>query len=114
MDLLTKAIRAQLRANGQRAALGEDVDPLPVVKLFLPDSTATWLLTESDIEDPDIMFGLCDLGQGFPELGSVRLSDLKALRGPMGLAVERDLGFVPDKSLSAYAAHARRLGQLIA
>ena len=42
---------------------------LPVVKLFTPDVNATWLLTELDPEDPDISFGLCDLGVGCPELG---------------------------------------------
>jgi len=35
---------------------------------------ATWLLTELDSEDPDIAFGLCDLGMQCPELGSVRIS----------------------------------------
>ena len=69
-----------------------------------------WLLTELDPEDPDIAFGLCDLGMGFPELGSVRISELQSLRGPGGLGIERDLGFVPDKTLSAYTADARRAG----
>ena len=38
---------------------------------------ATWLLTELDSEDPDIAFGLCDLGMQCPELGSVRISGRK-------------------------------------
>jgi hypothetical protein len=36
-------------------------------------------------EDPDIAFGLCDLGLGFPELGTVRISELQVLAGPVGL-----------------------------
>lgn len=46
---------------------GEDTaDFSPVVKLFCPWSGATWLLTELDPDDPDIAFGLCDLGMGSP------------------------------------------------
>lgn len=69
MELITAEIRGALFANGRRAAQGEDIDPLPVVKLFTPDANATWLLTEVDVEDPDILFCLCDLGVGSPELG---------------------------------------------
>ena len=49
--------------------------------------------TEIDPDDQDIAFGLCDLGMGYPELGSVSLSGLQAVRGRLGLPVERDLHF---------------------
>lgn len=94
--------------NGAAAARGEDRDPLPVVKIFTPDARATWLLTEIDPEDGDTAFGLCDLGLGFPELGSVRISELQKLRGPLGLSVERDLHFTAKHTLSEYARLARR------
>lgn len=42
--LLTAAQRAALLANGRRTAAGENIDPVPVVKLFTPDAGATWLL----------------------------------------------------------------------
>jgi hypothetical protein len=51
----------------------EPEDFRPVVKLFCPWTTATWLLTELEPEDPDYAFGLCDLGLGCPELGRVSL-----------------------------------------
>ena len=86
---------------------------LPVVKLFTPDVNATWLLTELDPEDPDIAFGLCDLGMGFPELGSVNLSELGSVRGPAGLRVERDLYFTPSKTLQGYADEARIAGRIV-
>lgn len=110
--LLTNDIRETLLANGrlrqqsQLAGHGEP-DFLPVVKLFTPDSGCTWLLTELDPEDPDIAFGLCDLGMGSPELGYVSLSELESVRGRLGLPVERDLGFKAAKTLSAYANEAR-------
>jgi hypothetical protein len=49
-------------------ALDSERDHFPAVKLFTPDGSATWLLTEADPDDPDRLFGLSDLGLGFPEL----------------------------------------------
>jgi hypothetical protein len=87
---------------------GESIDFPPVVKLFTPDAQATWLLTELYPDDPDIAFGLCDLGMGFPELGNVRISELEEIRGSLNLPVERDRYFTAKKPLSEYArdAHA--------
>jgi hypothetical protein len=85
MKLLTEAQRRELLANGQRSAAGNPIDPLPVVKLFTPDAGATWLLTELDPEDPERAFGLCDLGLGDPEIGSVSLTELASVRGRLGL-----------------------------
>lgn len=108
MKLLTASIRKQLLRNGRiRAALAEEgkaeADFLPVVKLFTPDAGCTWLLTELDPEEPDIAFGLCDLGMGCPELGTVRISELESVRGVLGLPVERDLYFAGLHTLSVYA-----------
>ncbi len=116
MKLLTDDIRKRLLQNGEIArhynGTGREPDFFPVVKLFTPDGGATWLLTELDPDDPDIAFGLCDLGLGFPELGSVSISELESVRGKLGLSVERDLHFAADKTLSAYADEARRLGRI--
>ncbi len=114
MSLITDAQRSLMLEYGRRSARGEPIDPMPVVKLFTPDAGATWLLSELDPEDPDIAFGLCDLGLGYPELGSVRLSEIESVRGKLGLPVERDLDFEADKSLSAYAEEARALGRVCA
>jgi hypothetical protein len=108
MKLLTTTIRDQLLRNGHiRQALDEDgraeADFIPVVKLFTPDAQCTWLLTELDPEDEDIAFGLCDLGMGCPELGSVRISELESVRGRLGLPVERDLQFRAVRTISVYA-----------
>lgn len=117
MKLLTKNQHAQMLKNGainaQRQMDGEDtIDHPPVVKLFTPDAACTWLLSELDPEDPDICFGLCDLGFGTPEMGSVRLSEIASVRGRLGLPVERDLHFTGDKPLSAYADDARLSGHI--
>ncbi|MEQ8829845.1 MAG: DUF2958 domain-containing protein [Alphaproteobacteria bacterium] len=117
MKLFTKTQHERLLANGTANAerIAEDGnvhDFWPVVKLFTPDAGATWLLSEIDPEEPDIAFGLCDLGMGSPELGSVSLSELASVRGRLGLPVERDRHFKPTKSLTAYADEARRLGHI--
>ena len=118
MQLLTEPLRRQLLKNGrvQDDVRGtpEERDFEPVVKLFTPDSGANWLLTELDPDEPDIAFGLCDLGMGCPELGSVRISELETVRGPLGMSIERDLHFVPDKPLSAYAREASQAGRIVA
>ena len=113
MQLLTDEQRARMAENGRVNARhiardGNTEDFEPVVKLFCPWSTGTWLLSELDSEDNDVAFGVCDLG--YPELGSVRLSELEAVRGPGGLGIERDLHFKARTTLSEYAAEAREHG----
>lgn len=116
MKLFTKEIHDQLIENGQKQepvrGTEDEIDFKPVVKLFTPDAGCTWLLTELDPDEPDIAFGLCDLGLGYPELGSVRVSELEQVRGRLGLPVERDLHFKADKTLSAYASEARKLERI--
>ncbi len=113
MKLLLDEQRTRLLSNGQlnatRREQGKDeIDFMPVVKLFCPWGAATWLLSELDPEDPDIAFGLCDLGFGFPELGTVRLSEMEAVTGPLGLRIERDRHFRPRKTIGQYAEEAHR------
>lgn len=111
--LVTDEQRAQLLANGRARAEGQTFDPLPVVKLFTPDAHATWLLTELDPEDGDTAYGLRDLGLGMPELGTVRLSELVSIRGPLRQPIERDLYFVAQRTLSEYARLAQINGSII-
>ena len=113
MQLLLEQHRRQLLENGARSVGGEDIDPCPVVKLFTPDAGATWLLTELDPDDPDLAFGLCDLGLGCPELGTVRVSEIEALRGRLGLPVERDIGFEACGLLSTYVRAARQAERIV-
>ncbi|MBB4096204.1 DUF2958 domain-containing protein [Ochrobactrum pecoris] len=112
--LIPDDLRAALIANGRASEEREDFDPRPVVKLFTPDGSATWLITEA-YEEPDgdlRMFGLCDLGS--PELGYVMLSEIEDVRGGLGLPVERDLYFRPEYHLSRYAEIANHAGRIVA
>jgi hypothetical protein len=97
MSLFTKTQHETLIANcqAQIARMDNrqpDIDFTPVVKPFTPDAQCTWLLTE---------------------LGFVSMREIRELRGPLGLPVERDLHFDADKPLSAYADEARVHGRIV-
>ena len=117
MKLLTKEQRELLLKNGrdQRQVKGTkaEKDFWPVVKLFNPAGAATWLLTELDPEDHDIAVGLCDLGMGFPEFGTVRLSELESFRGPCGLRIERDRFFKAKAPISRYIDASSQTGCIV-
>ena len=104
MLLLTQDQRARLIANGKSRG-----DHVPVVKFFNPTGAATWLFSELD-EDGDILFGLCDLGFGCPEMGSASLAEISAVTLPFGLTIERDLHFEGRFPLTVYADAARVCG----
>jgi len=115
MELMPDDIRARLLANG---AVPEETDHLPVVKYFDPCGAATWIITElmpaeGEGAEPDILFGLCDLGMGSPELGYVSLSELQSVTGRLGLGIERDLYFKARYPLSVYAHAAHRRGRIV-
>ncbi len=96
--LLTHAIRKVLPPLYAQESKGGKA--IAYLKLFTPDSSWTWYLTEgSPITDDGgkevdfHFFGLVD-GQD-KELGYVALSELENARGPMGLPIERDLHWRP-------------------
>jgi len=109
MQLLTKQIRKDLDRNMKLPAK----DRKPVVKFFAPWGSATWLISEFYPERQE-MFGLCDMGFGSPEIGSVSFSELQIIRGPMGLMIERDMGWSTDKTLAQLADEARKDGSIAA
>ena len=116
MKLLTKDIREQLLRNGREQAKVKgtkaEKDFWPVVKLFYPAGSATLLLTELDPEDEDIAWGLCDLGMGFPEFDTVRISELESFRGPLALHIERDRFFEAKAPISRYIDAADEAGHI--
>jgi len=91
MKLITSAIRKKLEANHIKAnETGESGDV--VLKLF-GGAGMTWLITEIEPNN-DRMWGLCDIGMGCCEFGTVSLSELEDLKfPPFGLGVERDMYF---------------------
>ncbi len=89
MKLLTKEIRRKLPPlYGQERLGGKAVAYL---KLFTPDSSWSFFATEFD--GHDLFFGLVE--GHVEELGYFSLSELKRVKGPMGLPIERDLHWQP-------------------
>ena len=106
MKLITKAIASELYKADQAFLASSDgtTNKEIVVKFFTPWGAASWYIVSGtpldsingDLCEPENakdwhMFGLCDLGMGFPELGYVLLSQLQEIRGQFGLTVERDM-----------------------
>jgi hypothetical protein len=106
--LIPDDLRPTLIANGLR-----DGDPVPVLKLFNPAGPGTWLITELG-DDGDTLFGLCDLDMGFPELGSVSLSEITSVKLPLGLTIERDVSFQGRVPISRWTEIARQTGSISA
>ncbi|WBU59729.1 DUF2958 domain-containing protein [Paracoccus albus] len=105
MILLTSQHRDRLLANGREP----DTDHVPVVKFFNPFGAGVWLATELDAGG-DVMFGLADLG--YPELGFWSFDELRSIRLPFGMGIERDLHFASDLPISIWAEAARETGSI--
>jgi DUF2958 family protein len=91
VTLLTADLRAQL----PRLYAQEKVeDPIVYAKFFTPDSNWTWFVTEGEPDDDDFRFFGYVIGFE-REWGYFVLSELETARGPLGLAIERDLYFTP-------------------
>ena len=108
MMLLTKENLLALNANMKKP---ED-ERKPIVKFFAPWGAATWLISEYN-KDTGEMFGLCDLGHGYPELGYVMRQEIEQIKGAFGLRVERDRHWSNDgRTLVEYADEAREEGKV--
>jgi hypothetical protein len=105
MNFLTDDLKQKLLDNGKPENRYKDHPP--IVRLFIPLTSCSWLLSELDYEEPDIAFGLCDLGIGFPELGWVSLHELASVKAGGLLPVICDHDFKASFPMSVYAAAAR-------
>lgn len=111
--IFTAKIMKTLLANAAKTNAGNEYDGKPVVKVFNPYGSGTWMFTEYD-EDRQAFFGLCDLGFGTPELGYVAKSDMLMLvKTPFGsFPLERDQYWTADGTLSQYAEKANLEGRI--
>ena len=90
MKLITKTIAKKIPPLYAQDGKGNDATAY--VKLFTPDSNWTWYITEMNPETGEC-FGLVEGLER--ELGYFSLPELESIRGPFGLAVERDIFFEP-------------------
>ncbi|OAH42791.1 hypothetical protein AX777_06005 [Sphingobium yanoikuyae] len=85
-----------------------EIDFQPVVALHIPDTYCLWLLSEVDNEG--MAFGLCQIQVA--EIGSVWLPEVADL-DLNGVRVTEDETFRAQRTLSEYAALAKRNGGLL-
>ena len=90
MKLITKAIAKKILALYEQDGKGSEA--VAYVKLFTPDSSWTWYITEMDQETGECFGLVCGLET---ELGYFSLPEIESIRGPLGLPVERDRFFDP-------------------
>ncbi len=114
---ITQAEWEQLYKNGLIQAkvkgTAKELDPFPVVKLFYPAGSGTWLLSEIEPDELEIAWAVADLGMGFPEFGTVCLQELAEFTGFAGLPIERDRFFKAKAPISRYIEAAHSAGQIV-
>lgn len=110
LTMLMPIARLQSALEANRRDSAKTTEEWPVVRLFTPLAKSAWLLSRVDPNDKDKAFGLCDEGDGCPNLGHVSLEDLAQRFGH--LSVRWDDKFKADRSLSAYAAAAGKAGRI--
>jgi hypothetical protein len=77
--MIPQNLREIMIHNAQEVQSDLAKDHPPVVKLHSKYGKAIWLLSELDATN-NIAFGLCDLGQGKPELSYVSITDLESIK----------------------------------
>lgn len=118
--LLTRDLREKLEHNALQVMSGKiaEDDLEPVVKLFHAHGAGKWLFTE--LRDGDRLFGLCDRGNGHPELGHQSLRDMQQLRAVIWgrrtnvQAIEREAGWSADgHTLADFTEASRARGKIV-
>lgn len=90
MKLMTKELEKRFAEVGSQENIK---DPVVIAKFFNPTGAGTWLATEYDPETK-IFFGYVSIfGDYNDEWGSFSLDELKSVKLPFGLGIERDLHF---------------------
>ena len=103
MLLITKEILNAFKKQGDTSQKKPE-DIKVICKLFNPVGAGTWWLYEMEDDDIFWCFALLDEPM-FAECGTVSLNELKSLRLPFGLSIERDSSFSPgDKTLAEVIA----------
>ena len=102
MKLMTKELEKEFEKyplGSQDGLLGQ---AKVIAKFFNPMGVGTWFITEAEKqENGDYeMFGYCHLGDDeLAEFGYVMLSELQAIKRPLGMGIERDLYLSKDCTL---------------
>lgn len=107
MILLTKEIEARFAKVGSQEG---SKNPTVIAKFFNPCGSATWYATEY-IPEEKMFFGYVNLfGGDDAEWGYFLLEELKEIRLPFGMGIERDL-YCGEKPIGDFEPKALRIFQ---
>lgn len=95
MDLLPPALSEKLKAQWRKCGEKPDQDHVlkAWVKIFDPVGSMTWYICEQNPDNPDILY--CFVFSDFSEWGYSSLSELRMVKGVIGIGLERDLHYTP-------------------
>ena len=99
MKLLTKALLKKL----PKLYSNENVPPeeqVAVLKIFDPTGRYMFYVTEGEERENDVLlygYAISPLGPDCDEWGYASLNELQAVKGRLGLGLERDIYFSPTK-----------------
>lgn len=101
MKLFTKSIDKKLFAQYPK---GGNLEGQKVIaKVFNPYGRGRWYIMNSDPEDPDYLWGIVELFEGEPEVGSISRTELENIKvGAFKLPLERDLYFDEVNAMELY------------
>jgi hypothetical protein len=101
MKLFTKSIDKKLFAQYPK---GGNLEGQKVIaKVFNPYGRGRWYIMNSDPEDPDYLWGIVELFEGEPEVGSISRTELENIKvGAFKLPLERDLYFNEVNAMELY------------
>lgn len=100
--LVTKEIENALKKAPYGSTDGVPVDDKKVIaRYFNPCGAGTWYVLEDSMffeegNDQQIVFGAVTLGYGL-ELGDFSITELREIKLPFGLSIERDISVEPFK-----------------
>jgi len=99
MKLLTKAI---IKKAHSQYPIGSEMDgQMIVAKFFDPMGSWKWYMMNLDPENDDYAWGIV---KGFAvEMGSFSIEELKSIKLPFGMGIERDLHFEPIPASECWA-----------
>lgn len=101
-NLMPETLRAQIPAL---YTAEKTPDPMVWAKYFTPDSSWTWYAIEFDPKERLFFGWVVGLEH---ELGYFSLLELEESTGPLGLRIERDLGFTAQPLSQVQAMHQER------
>jgi hypothetical protein len=101
MKLFTKSIDKKLFAQYPK---GGNLEGQKVIaKVFNPYGRGRWYIMNSDPDDPDYLWGIVELFEGEPEVGSISRTELENIKvGAFKLPLERDLYFDEVNAMELY------------